>query len=215
MRPMSNHQVLLFLKVSRWRVTEISQILLVLVDSRCPSLHFPPSVAGYLKNRKIILVLTKVDITGPERTEAWKAYLRAQHPDIPIVEVESYVAKDQTAVHQGKRQFESSIPESFRVKLIDTIKKVHAQLLEPPEKVKENPERLKNWVPPVKPEVDWEAVISAKGDKVGLAVGGPTAPRPTDDQELGSADGGKTESESERRAPELLTIGLIGTLECI
>lgn len=193
-----------------WRVTEISQILLVLVDSRCPSLHFPPSLASYLKNRKIILVLTKVDITGPERTEAWKSHLRARHPDIPIVEVESYVAKDQTAVHQGKRQFESSIPENFRVKLIETIKKVHADLLEPPQKVKENPDRLKNWVPPVKPEVDWDAVISAKGDKVGLAVGGPTAPRPTEGNDDGSTDGGKPESEGERRSPEVLTIGLIG-----
>ncbi|KAJ3548870.1 hypothetical protein NMY22_g1105 [Coprinellus aureogranulatus] len=193
-----------------WRVTEISQILLILVDSRCPSLHFPPSVAGYLKNQKIILVLTKVDITGPERTEAWKSYLREQYPDIPFVEVESYVAKDQTAVHQGRRQFESSIPENFRVKLIDTIKRVHAELLEPPAKVKENPERLKNWVPPVKPEVDWDAVISAKGDKVGLAVGGPAAPRPTEGSDDGPGQGGKADSESERRVPEVLTIGLIG-----
>lgn len=194
----------------RWRVTEISQILLILVDSRCPSLHFPPSLALYLKDRKIILVLTKVDITGPERTEAWKSYLRAKHPDIPIVEVESYVKKEQTAVHQGKHQFESSIPENFRVKLIEAIKKVHAELLEPPEEVKERPERLKNWVPPVKPEVDWDAVISAKGDRVGLAVGGPAVPRPEGGQDDGSPDSGETGREGERSVPEVLTIGLIG-----
>ncbi|KAF6766670.1 GTPase [Ephemerocybe angulata] len=191
-----------------WRVTEISEILLILIDSRCPDLHFPPSLASYLKNRKIILVLTKVDITGAERTEAWKAHIHAQYPTIPIVEVESYIPKDQSAVHQGRGRFQASIPENFRVKLIDTIKKVHAELLEPPAEVKSRPERLKNWIPPVKPEVNWDALVEAKGDKVGLAVGGPSVPRSGHD-----LDEGTTQNESgsyERRVPEILTVGLIG-----
>src|SRR6185369_11980830 len=48
--------ILILVLSIRWRVTEISQILLVLLDSRCPLLHFPPPLQQYLFNRKVILV---------------------------------------------------------------------------------------------------------------------------------------------------------------
>jgi hypothetical protein len=168
-------------------------------------------LVSYLETRKIILILTKVDITGPERTNAWKEHLHTQYPTLPIVEVESYVQKDETAVHQGKRQFAPSIPDNFRAKLVEAIKKAHSELLEPPEEVKAKAERLKAWVPPVKPEVDWDAVFAAKGDKVGLAVGGPTVPQMDEDEYEDGADG-EVGNEKERRAPDILTIGLIGEL---
>lgn len=192
-----------------WRVTEISQIILVLLDSRCPILHYPPSLAAYLESRKAILVLTKVDITGPTRVEAWNKYLHAQYPHLPIVSVESYTEKEITAVHQGRAQYEPSIPHHFRQKLIDAIKKVHAEMLEPPERVKSNPSWFKKWVPPVKRNVDWDGLLNATGAKVGAVVGGPAVP-----QNKLDVDGSLPEMPENQgdgiQEPEVLTIGLIG-----
>ena len=62
-----------------WRVTESSSIILVLLDSRCPPLHAPPSLRTYiqaLKPRKeIILVLTKADLVDPEAVKGWKQWI--------------------------------------------------------------------------------------------------------------------------------------------
>lgn len=84
----------------RWRVTEISQIILVLLDSRAPLLHYPPSLAAYLSDRRVILVLTKVDISGPARADAWSRYLTAHYPGLKVVQVESYIEKETTSLHQ-------------------------------------------------------------------------------------------------------------------
>ncbi|KIM47738.1 hypothetical protein M413DRAFT_208353 [Hebeloma cylindrosporum] len=186
-----------------WRVTEISQIILVLLDSRCPTLHYPPSLSSYLGDRKVILVLTKVDISGPTRVDAWIKYIHQHHPNVLVVQVESYIEKEASLDHQGSKQYEPSIPDHFRATLLQVIKEVHAELLEPPERVKSNPDRLKSWVPAVKREIDWEGVMRAKGSKVGLAVGGATVPRQKSPEE-------SPEEPDHRQEPEYLTIGLIG-----
>ncbi|TFK30919.1 GTPase [Coprinopsis marcescibilis] len=189
-----------------WRVGEISQILLVLLDSRCPTLHYPPSLASYLEKKKVVLVLTKADITGPARVEAWKAYLRDKHPGFPIIEVESYAEKGKSAVHQGKKQFVPSIPLIFREKLIGALKQVHSELATPPERVSAHPERLKSWVPFVKREIDWDALLHASGDKVGHSIGSANLPR-TESEEP-TAD--ESDPDYTRKEPDILTIGLIG-----
>ncbi|KAJ7170038.1 hypothetical protein C8R46DRAFT_1349951 [Mycena filopes] len=179
-----------------WRVTEISQIILVLLDSRAPLLHYPPSLADYLSERRVILVLTKVDISGPERAEAWSQYFKSHYPNLRVVQVEAYIEKEATAVHQGRKQHDPHLPESFRRRLVEAIQEVHAAMLEPPEKVKANPARLEKWKPPVKREIDWERVLVADGEKVGAAVGGAAAPHEDD--------------AAEDAEPKFLTIGLIG-----
>ncbi|KAF7303234.1 G domain-containing protein [Mycena kentingensis (nom. inval.)] len=177
-----------------WRVTEISQLLLVLLDSRAPLLHFPPSLQDYLSDKRVILVLTKVDISGPERAEAWTRYLNVHYPGYRVVQVESYVEKEVGALHQGQRHHQPHIPEEFRRRLVDAIREEHAALLEPPENVKSNPKKLEHWKPGVKKDIDWESVMRAEGDKVGTAVGGPLVPHPEDSTE----------------EPQFFTIGLIG-----
>ncbi|KAJ6604808.1 hypothetical protein DFH09DRAFT_1123865 [Mycena vulgaris] len=178
-----------------WRVTEISHIILVLVDSRAPLLHYPPSLETYLSDRRVILVLTKVDISGPARADAWTRYFNAHYPGVRVVQVESYIEKEASSVHQGRKQHEPHLPESFRHRLLDAIRQEHAAMLEPPEKVKANPAWLEKWKPFVKRDVDWDRVMTADGVKVGTVVGGPTAPR---------------EDETAEEEPKFLTIGLIG-----
>lgn len=185
----------------RWRVTEISQILLVLLDSRCPLLHFPPSLSNYLADRKVILVLTKVDIAGAARAEAWINYFGRHYPHLRVVQVESYVEKEARAGHQGRKQYQPHLPLTFRQRLVDTIKEVHASMLQPPESI--GAARLKHWKAPVRRNIDWDGLMKAGGSQVGSVVGGASFPRQKDSTE------GK-EATSEDQEPEFLTIGLIG-----
>ncbi|KAK0208758.1 P-loop containing nucleoside triphosphate hydrolase protein [Desarmillaria ectypa] len=185
-----------------WRVTEISDIIFVLLDSRCPLLHYPPSLSDYLSNIKHILVLTKVDITGPERVQAWTRYLRDHHPGVPIVEVEAYVERDPSAVHQGRKRFDPHLPDDFRQRLVQILQGVHAEMLDPPERVKVNPRWLKDWKPSVKREIDWAALKNERGGKTGMPIGGPAISRSEISEEQ---DGINTLPE-----PRILTIGLIG-----
>ncbi|KAJ3892855.1 P-loop containing nucleoside triphosphate hydrolase protein [Lentinula edodes] len=171
-----------------WRVTEISQIILVLVDSRCPLLHFPPSLARYLSNHKVILVLTKVDITGPVRANAWIDYLRNSFPDLRVVQVQAYGTKEEGFYHQGRSKYESRIPQIFKEQLLDAIRDLHAEILQPPKKIMENPDRLKSWKPPVKQEIDWNAALNHHAQRTMVITD-------TSDPEEGS----------------FLTIGLLGS----
>lgn len=158
----------------------------------------------YLSGRKVILVLTKVDISGPIRSEAWTAYFRTHYPDLRVVQVESYIEKEASASKQGRKQYEPHLPERFRDRLVEAIREVHAEMLSPPDKVKSNPARLEDWKPPVKRDIDWNGVLNAGGPRVGSIVGGSAAPRPKECDASGEF--------REDQEPEFLTIGLIGLL---
>lgn len=199
-----------------WRVTEISQILLCLLDSRCPPLHFPSSLESYLASRKakVILVLTKVDIAGPERAEAWTAYLQKQHPGLPIVQVEAY---QQKMGEQGRPVYESHLPLPFRERLVNVMRQVHEEMLTPPERVRSDEAKLNRWNPPVKREIDWHGLLHAHGKKVGSVVGGAAMPKgkgredTVGDAQEPEQEGSDKEEALEWQEPEFLTVGLIGT----
>lgn len=233
-----------------WRVTEISQILLVLLDSRCPPLHLPSSLSGYLnistssqndpsprskqssksKAPRVILVLTKVDISGPARTASWISFLNTNYPGLPVVPVEAYAPKSSLTVEQGSTRYEPHLPGTFRERLVHTIKDVHDQLLQPPQWVtasrsgeseEERLQRIAQWKPRVKRDIDWDGVLKAKGNLVGKAVGGAAVPKGQDvehETEVDDGDDGKvSDSEEEQtsdayewKEPEFLTVGVIG-----
>ncbi|KAL1683741.1 hypothetical protein EV122DRAFT_286023 [Schizophyllum commune] len=181
-----------------WRVTEISDIILVLLDSRCPLIHFPDSLSKYLasyEGKRVILVLTKVDITGTDRTSAWRDYISGKHPGLRIVEVESYAEKTYSAT--GRRPaYEPHLPEEFRRKLVEAIHDTHAELLEPPPRVRESEKRLAYWKPSVRRSVDWEAAAAPR--EFGAPEPARSAPpKPENDADV-------------PEEPPYLTIGLIG-----
>lgn len=203
-----------FLTRCRWRVTEISQIILVLLDSRCPPLHYPPSLESYLSSphlscKRTILVLTKVDISGPARAEAWSQYLKQRYPLLRIVQVESYANNASCK----QRAHEPHIPSAFRQTLVDALKEAHVQLLQPPERIKDIPERLASWRPPVKSEINWDAVLLARGGNVGLAMSSAVVPKAKGAEaydRFGAAMEGDGEEDEENTDPEFLTVGVIG-----
>lgn len=70
-----------------WRVIEMSDILLLILDIRYATATFPPSLYEYvvMKNKSLILVLNKIDLISPELSAAWKAYLTEKFPLIHVV----------------------------------------------------------------------------------------------------------------------------------
>lgn len=78
-----------------WRVFEISDIILIIVDARMPSLMFPPSVYDFVTNelgKQMILVLNKIDLVPAPTILAWKKYFEEKYPMIHIVLFTSYPA---------------------------------------------------------------------------------------------------------------------------
>ena len=68
-----------------WRTLEQSDVILLVVDIRNPLLHIPPSlIEDIVKNhkKKIIVVLTKIDLVSHSFTQKWIKYLRVRFPQI-------------------------------------------------------------------------------------------------------------------------------------
>lgn len=76
-----------------WRVLEMSDVLLIIVDIRYPVLMFPPYLYYYVTNelqKDMILVLNKVDLAPPALVVAWKEYFHSQYPKLHILMFTSY-----------------------------------------------------------------------------------------------------------------------------
>ena len=162
-----------------WRVTESSSIILVLLDSRCPPLHAPPSLRNYiqaLKPRKeIILVLTKADLVDPEAVKGWKQWIVEFWGGADAAQVVSVMSYDLELLHSGeqksvrsryclvmwsvgKTKHKPAIPQGSMDELIGALQKAHERLLEPPQRIKDDPKRLQSWRPPVRRNVDWASL---------------------------------------------------------
>jgi len=75
----------------------MSSILLVLIDIRCPPLHFPPSLQDFISSlqprKEVILVLTKCDLVPTDVKDAWVGWCKQEWEEKKgweVVEVESY-----------------------------------------------------------------------------------------------------------------------------
>lgn len=133
-----------------------------------------------------------------------------------VVQVESYIPKElgpnEDGTSKRSKRFEPHLPRTFRERLVQALREVHQELLRPPDMIRRDEVKMKHWKPSVKAEVDWDAVLSAQGDKVGQAVGGPVAPRPgaldatAEDGELSD----EKQDSAEVVEPDFLTIGVIG-----
>ncbi|KAI8323680.1 P-loop containing nucleoside triphosphate hydrolase protein [Martensiomyces pterosporus] len=70
-----------------WRVVEISDILLLVVDIRHPVLHFPPSLYRYISEttgKPIVVVFNKTDLVAANTVRAWKHYFKQQFPALVL-----------------------------------------------------------------------------------------------------------------------------------
>ncbi|KAI8144636.1 P-loop containing nucleoside triphosphate hydrolase protein [Fennellomyces sp. T-0311] len=70
-----------------WRVLEISDIVLVVMDIRHPLLHFPRALYEYVTRdlkRKIVGIFNKVDLVSEFTVFAWTKYFEEQFPELHI-----------------------------------------------------------------------------------------------------------------------------------
>ncbi|KAJ2889354.1 hypothetical protein IWW38_004764, partial [Coemansia aciculifera] len=70
-----------------WRVVEISDVLLMVVDVRHPVLHFPPSLYRYITQttgKPLVVVLNKTDLVADATVRAWKLYFKQQFPQVVL-----------------------------------------------------------------------------------------------------------------------------------
>ncbi|XP_061675716.1 guanine nucleotide-binding protein-like 1 isoform X2 [Syngnathoides biaculeatus] len=89
-----------------WRVLEMSDVVLLIVDIRHPVLQFPPEVYRYITNelkKNVVLVLNKVDLCPPPLVIAWKHYMTSQFPQLHIVCFTSHRGQAYSTVLQKKR----------------------------------------------------------------------------------------------------------------
>ena len=71
-----------------WRVLEVSDVVCIVADVRHPVLHFPPALYRHIcaeKNKKCILILSKIDLVSPELYVAWKTYFLERFPELVCV----------------------------------------------------------------------------------------------------------------------------------
>ena len=76
-----------------WRVLEMSDIVLIIVDIRFAALMFPPSLYRYVTDtlkKDMILVLNKVDLAPAPLVLAWKHYFQEKFPEIHVLMFTSY-----------------------------------------------------------------------------------------------------------------------------
>jgi len=114
--------------------------------------------------------------------------------------VESYSINPQgisgREVNPRRGRYEPHIPRTFKERLVTAMKEAHHELLQPPERIKDDPEKMSNWRPRVKVEVDWDVVLQS-----GPATSAKPARKGSD---VTAADSPEAESD-------VLTVGLIGT----
>ncbi|XP_056637877.1 guanine nucleotide-binding protein-like 1 [Diorhabda sublineata] len=71
-----------------WRVIEMSDVILFIVDIRFAALMFPPSLYDYVTNelkKDFILVINKIDLAPASLVVAWKHYFQEKFPNLHIV----------------------------------------------------------------------------------------------------------------------------------
>ncbi|KAL2084021.1 hypothetical protein ACEWY4_019539 [Coilia grayii] len=89
-----------------WRVLEMSDIVLLIVDIRHPVLQFPPTLYHYVTDelhKHVVLVLNKADLCPAPLVLAWKHYLHLHFPNLHCVCFTSHPGEVYSTVLQKKR----------------------------------------------------------------------------------------------------------------
>ena len=201
-----------------WRVCERSDLVCVLADARCPLLHLPPSLIGFLERYmrlKVIIVLTKADIVPKEIVDAWKTYLKQLYPRWEVVSTESYAKLERMEGQGSRTRFAPYLSPHSRKDLFAALRKAHTDLITPPKVVQEDASKKREWMPPCATDTDWDGVER----RVQLHTEGfEDGAEQAESQDTGSevqtdshpSKGAGKDAQQTRSHLPYLTIGLIG-----
>lgn len=118
-----------------WRVLEMSDVLLIIVDIRYPVLMFPPYLYDYVTNelqKDMILVLNKVDLAPPALVVAWREYFRIQYPKLHILMFTSFptynlrgnTSAEEEGIKKRRRRGKLKMAAEGAQKLLETCRDI-------------------------------------------------------------------------------------------
>lgn len=177
-----------------WRVLEMSDVLLIIVDIRYPVLMFPPYLYHHVTNelkKDMILVLNKVDLAPPALAVAWKEYFHTKYPKLHILMFTSYPTynlRGNTSETEGlkvrRRKGKLKMAAEGAKKLLDTCKEIVGDQVD-----------LTSWHDKIEEEMHMEFDLDDVDHKDNITI----------------EKGDTNYFEHEQYKNDVLTIGCIGT----
>ena len=111
-----------------WRVIEMADIVLLVVDIRHPIFHFPPSLYHHVvkdHGKEFVIVLNKCDLIPPGLVVAWIHYFRKTYPEIHVVPFASYAGmKIKSSKTKSRRFGHLKMASEACKKLYEVCKKI-------------------------------------------------------------------------------------------
>ncbi|KYM92420.1 Guanine nucleotide-binding protein-like 1 [Atta colombica] len=178
-----------------WRVLEMSDILLIIVDIRYPVLMFPPYLYDYVTKKlkkDMILILNKVDLAPPALVVAWKEYFHNQYPKLLILMFTSYPSYN---LHSSTNNKEESIKKRRRKGKLRMAAEGAQKLLEACKDIVGDQVDLSSWYEKIQEEMHSEYDLDDINHKDNVIVEKEDT----------------TYFEHEKYKNGVLTIGCIGT----
>lgn len=152
-----------------WRVLEISDVLLIIVDIRYPVLMFPPYLYQHVTEelkKDMILVLNKIDLSPPALVLAWREYFRIVYPKLHILMFTSYPTynlrgstNETDGIKQRRRRGKLKMSAEGAQKLFDVCKEI----------VKDNVD-LSSWHDKIQEEMQMEFDLDDVSHKDNVTV---------------------------------------------
>ena len=138
-----------------WRVVEISDILVLVADSRHPLFHVPPSLYDYIVNvckKPMICLLNKIDFISSKNLNAWIEDFSTRFPLLTVVPFSSFPhektitnpdadekqeKKRKAIQHEKNKVGKKDAPKAYGIEnLIRVLEQVHKQKTEGEAKLK-------------------------------------------------------------------------------
>lgn len=110
-----------------WRVVEVSDLLVQIVDARNPMLFYCEDLTTYAKeikpNMKFLLLINKADLLAPEQKEFWKNYFDSRNIEFCFFSASAEMLEDSDSKNHSKDitrselldMFEETFPEGGHV----------------------------------------------------------------------------------------------------
>ncbi|XP_014216237.1 guanine nucleotide-binding protein-like 1 [Copidosoma floridanum] len=118
-----------------WRVLEMSDILLIIVDIRYPVMMFPPYLYNHVTNKlgkDMILILNKIDLAPAALVVAWQEYFKTKYPKLHILQFTSFptynlrenIENEETALKSRRKKGKLKMAAEGAKKIMETCKEI-------------------------------------------------------------------------------------------
>ncbi|KAI8646153.1 hypothetical protein BD408DRAFT_440384 [Parasitella parasitica] len=162
-----------------WRVLEISDVILIVMDIRNPLLHFPRSLYKYITHKlkkKMIGIFNKVDLVSEFTVFAWTKYFEEEFPNLRIATFSCFPRDpnliDDTATYALKNQVKKPRKRYYYAQGVQNILSVCRETINKPGV-----------------HVDWKSIIAKYNEDNPDLNTNDDSDSENDDSDTGSMDG--------------------------